>query len=189
MALPWMQVVAILLLAAGTTHAQPGRNEISVGVSTFHYSSYLRSSVEFRALDLSYHRPVGSSGFWRAVRVGGGLRTGLPAGAEARFPGELFVQAQLTARFGFWEPSVGPELGLSGFAKLDPRLPFPSVQLYQQEDADVGPLYVALNASPLRFRFGMFLVNAMEFQVGTSAPPLGVTTRTYLGLLRLGVAL
>ena len=109
--------------------------------------------------------------------------------ATARFPGELFVQAQLTARFGFWEPSVGPELGLSGFAKLDPRLPFPSVQLYQQEDADVGPLYVALNASPLRFRFGMFLVNAMEFQVGTSAPPLGVTTRTYLGLLRLGVAL
>ncbi|HEX5751789.1 MAG TPA: hypothetical protein VFZ09_36555 [Archangium sp.] len=137
---------------------------------------------------MSYHRRVGSSGFWRAVRLGGGLRTGLPV-SEARFPGELFVQAQLTARFGFWEPSVGPELGLTGFARLDRRLPFPSVQLYQQEDADVGPLYVALNASPLRFRFGMFLVNAMELQVGTSTPPLGVTTRLYLGLLRLGVAL
>src|SRR5262249_48177965 len=126
-------------------------------------------------------------GPWSALRLGGGLRTGMPAGSN--FPLEGFVQVQLAARLGIWEAVVGPELGVSGFAKLVDGGTSPTKELRDVEDRRFGPAYVAFGMAPVRLHFGRVVVSALEVQLGTNATAIGSTIRTQLGLLRLGMEL
>lgn len=178
-----------LLPAAAFAHTPVPVQEVSLGASSLTYNSFMRPSVPFTLLEAAYHRRAASEGPWNALRVGAGLRSGMPA-QEAFFPLEVFLQAQLTARLGFWEVSMGPELGVSGFARLDyPRRGYPTRDLPDLEDTRLSPVYVAFSTAPLRLRLGRFVVSALEFQVGTSVPSFGAALRVQLGLLRLGASL
>jgi hypothetical protein len=182
-------LLASLFLGVASARAHPSVQEVSLGTSSLSYNSFLRPSTPFLMLEAAYHRRAASEGPWNSLRLGIGLRSGLPA-HEAFFPLEGFLQAQLTARLGFWEASMGPELGLSGFARLDyPHRGYPTRDLADLEDARLSPLYVALSAAPLRLRLGRFVVSALEFQVGTTVPSFGAVARVQLGLLRLGASL
>lgn len=176
-----------LMLLATPALALPGADQLSLGVGSLSYSSFRRPSASYTLLEATYHRRVGSEAPWRSVRIGGGLRTGQPA-AESHLPLEGFIQVQLVARLGFWEAAVGPELGLSGFAKLI-AIPLPADELFAMEDSRLGPLYAAFGAAPLRFRFGWLSLSALELHVGTALSSPGTAIRVQLGLLRVGVAL
>ncbi|WP_375767653.1 hypothetical protein NR798_39160 [Archangium gephyra] len=151
------------------------------------YNSFRRPSAGFTVLEVAYHRPVGQETPWRSLRIGGGLRTGLPA-AASNLPLEGFIQVQLTAKVGPWEVAAGPELGLSGFGKLA-HIPLPADELFELEDERLGPAYAAFHAAPLRFHFNQFSVSALELSVGTSLASPGTALRLHVGLLRLGVSL
>ncbi|QRO01043.1 hypothetical protein JRI60_19400 [Archangium violaceum] len=182
-------LLASLLPPVASAQAHPATQEVSLGTSALTYNSFLRPSAPFLMLEAAYHRRAASEGPWNALRLGVGVRSGLPANATF-FPLEGFLQAQLTARFGIWEASMGPEIGLSGFARLDySNRGFPTQDLPNLEDTRISPLYVALDAAPLRFHFGRFLVSALELQVGTTAPSFGAVARVQLGLLRIGASL
>jgi hypothetical protein len=177
---------AVVLLATPAL-AQPVNHQLTLGAGTLSYASFRRPSTGFTVLEAAYHRPVGQEAPWRSLRIGGGLRTGMPA-AESHVPLEGFLQVELTAKVGAWEPAVGPELGLSGFGKLI-RIPLPADELSGMEDERLGPAYAALHVAPLRLRFGWLALSAMEVSIGTSLTSPGTALRLHLGLLRLGVSL
>ena len=122
-------------------------------------------------------------------RVGGGVR--IRPTRDVALPLEVYGRALLTAQLGtWWQPSVGPELGLSAVPVVTPsRSALP--QDYPDSRVDrFGPLYVAFHAEPLRFVFRRFTVSALEVQWGTHlAPRPGSNLRMQVGLLRLGVVL
>ncbi len=175
------------MLLATPALAQSANHQLSLGVGSLNYASFQRASAGFTVLEAAYHRPVGQEGPWRSLRVGGGVRTGLPA-AASHLPLEGFVQVQLTAKVGPWEVAAGPELGLSGFGKLVDT-PLPAEELDAIEEGLLGPAYVAFHAAPLRFHFNWLSVSALELSVGTSLSSPGTALRLHLGLLRLGVSL
>lgn len=180
-------LVASLALLAAPALAQAG-HELSLGVGDFSYSSFQRGSTPITTFEVAYHRRLAGEGPWRGLRLGGGLRTGLPA-TRTNFPLEAFVQAQLSARLGPWEPALGPELGVSGFAMLLKSKIILPVEMNALEDARLTPAYVAFVAAPLRFRFGPVVLSALELHLGTSMPFFGQAIRTQLGLVRAGVVL
>lgn len=180
-------VVGLALLAPPALAQPARRHELSLGATTFTYVSYLRPSIGFMAVEAAYHQRVATTGPWSALRLGGGLRTGMPEGSH--FPLEGFVQVQLSARIGRWEAVVGPELGLSGYAKLITRTILPLQELKALEDERLGPVYVAFNAAPVRLHFGPVVASALELQLGTNTASPGSAIRMQLGLLRVGVAL
>lgn len=180
-------VVGLALLSAPALAQPVKQSEVSLSATTFTYLSYIRPSPGFMTVEGAYHRRVATQGPWSTLRLGGGLRTGMPDGAHV--PLEGFVQAQLSARIGIWEAEVGPEVGVSGFAKLQvPRL-LPWQEVRAMEDERFGPVYVAVRAAPVRLHFGRFVASALELNLGTGVSSFGSAMRLQLGLLRLGVEL
>lgn len=189
------QGAAPLLLACLTltmvprASAEPALHEFTVGASTFSYTSFFRYSNQFTALDVGYYRHLGGTkGLWRLVRVGGGLRVGAPS-ELVKVPVEAYFRAQLTTRMGVWEGAAGPEVGISGFPHLIERTLLPMPEFKEKEDARLGPAYLGIGVAPLRFHLGRFTLSTLEFQLSTTALPLGVAVRTHLGLLDVGVLL
>lgn len=180
--------VSLALLAAPAWAAQPARHELSLGATALSYLSYWRSTPGFMVLEVAYHQRLKQEGPWSALRLGGGLRMGMPT-PNAHFPMEGFLQAQLATRLGPWEAVVGPELGLSGYAKLNTNGVLPLEELKDLENQRFGPLYVGIGAAPLRFHVGPMLLSALELQLGTSLAAPGSSVRMQLGLVRLGVKL
>lgn len=181
----WIAMLSLLTLP---TRALAGENELGLGLSGLQYSSFVRQSRIYLSVELSYHRHAAATGPWSALRLGGGLRVGPPT-SDTPVPVEGFLQAQLTARFGPWEPAVGPEIGVSGFAKLFQNTFLPPGELYAQEAARLGPAYVAMTLAPLRFVFGAFQVSALQILLGTNAFPFGNTTRMQVIVLQAGMTL
>ncbi|MFL5354636.1 hypothetical protein [Archangium sp.] len=176
-------------MLAPSAQALPARqHELSLGATSFSFVSYQRPSAAFSALEAAYAWRVAGVGPWSALRLGGGLRTGMPVTAT-NFPLEGFLQVQLSARIGIWEAALGPELGLSGFARLARRTLLPMQELKPIEDARFGPVYVAFGVAPVRLHFGRVVVSALELQLGTNTASMGSAIRTQLGLVRLGVEL
>ncbi|WPB73722.1 hypothetical protein KYC5002_32365 [Archangium violaceum] len=180
-------MASVALLAPAAQAQEARQQELTLGATGFSYFSYQRPSAPFLVLEAAYHRRIASEGPWSAVRLGGGVRTGVPGGAI--FPLEGFVQVQLSARIGIWEAMLGPELGLSGYAKLATGTLLPMQELKAQEDARLGPVYVAFNAAPVRLHFGRVVASALELQLGTSPVSFGSAVRVQVGLLKLGVEL
>lgn len=180
--------MSLALLAAPAAWAQPARHELSLGATALSYVSYTRSTPGFLVLEAAYHQRLKQEGPWSALRLGGGLRMGMPT-PSAHFPMEGFVQAQLAARLGVWEAVVGPELGLSGYARLGTNSVLPLEEVKRLEDQRFGPLYVGIGAAPLRFHVGPVLLSALELQLGTSLASPGSSVRMQFGLVRMGVKL
>lgn len=184
-------LAASVLLVAGVARAEsapaPIGHELSLSASTFTFNGYLRSTSRIYALEAAYHRRLAVEGMWSNVRVGGGLRTGTqPAFTTPYVPLEAFITGQFLGRVGAWQPAVGLELGVGGFATLRPTL---VNELSDHEDRRMGKLYLAVSAAPLRFVLGRFVLSAAELQIGSSMPPLGVGMRQYLGMVRVGYVL
>jgi len=179
----WLLLVQ--LLAAGSVRAEPLRQEVSLAASNFTWYSFLRHSRTFLTLEVAYHRPVREDGPWNLLRVGGGLRTN-PFARDFYVPVEGFLQAQLTARAGIWEAVVGPELGVSGFDRLIPKVEVPANELKVKEDRLLGPVYLAFSAAPARVRLGRFSVSLMELSVGTGFPGAGQVLRVQVNFISLG---
>lgn len=178
----------LLAVLALSSQAAPPENELSLGMSMFAFGSFFRGAGPFTGLEATYHRPVASEGFWSAVRIGGGLRTGFPSQA-AFFPLEAFVQAQLTAHLGPWEAAAGPELGIGGYARLFRPLALVGETLLSEEDARIGPAFAGFVMAPLRFRLSRVTLSALEVHVASTAPPFGTAVRLQLSLLQVGVLL
>jgi len=174
-------------LVASPVLAESVHPDVSVGLTAFQYLSYARASPPFQSLEVAYHRPVGAEGLWRALRVGGGLRAGLPS-RDVSLPLEAYVQVELATRFGPWSAAVGPELGVSGFAHLASS-PLSDSGVYVKDSALLGPVYFALGAAPLRFHFNGFVINALEIHLGTTSPAPGVVTRIQVNFLSVGLSL
>ncbi len=182
--------LALLLLVTTLTLATEAlaepRNELSVGLSNLSQQSFLRSASGFTLVEATLMRTAAEQGPWRGLQYGGGVRTGWPM-EWAHIPLEAFVRVQLSARLGIWEPAAGPEVGLTGFNKLNPKeSAWPQGQVREYEDRRFGPAYVAFGASPLRLRLGRFSLSALQLRVGTYLPQAGSTLRVQLGLVSVG---
>ena len=182
-------LLAMTCLAGSSASAAPGSHELSLGVSSFFYQSFLRLSPAMQAAELAWRHPLAEEGVLRGVVLGVGLRGGpLPRYVPVRIPLEGFVQLRLRARVGPWEPEAGPELGVSGFTSVYIR-PLPAETEDAVEESYFTPVYVAFGAAPLRWRLGRVTLSALEFHVGTSSNPPGALIRLHLGLLSVGVTL
>lgn len=182
-------LICFTLIRVPHASAEPAVHEFTAGASTFSYTSFFRYSNQITALDVGYYRHLGGTeGLWRLVRVGGGLRVGTPS-ELVKVPVEAYLRAQLTTRIGVWEGAAGPEVGLSGFPHLIQRTLLPMPEFKEKEDARLGPVYLGIGVAPLRFHLGRFTLSALEFQLSTTALPIGVAVRTQLGLLDVGVLL
>ncbi|QRN94794.1 hypothetical protein JRI60_37625 [Archangium violaceum] len=178
-----------LLLAAALLVALPARagsrNELSLGLSVLEHVSYARSSNPFLLMEAAFLRTAAEEGGLSAVQFGGGLRTGSGPATKTPLPLEVFVHAQVGARFGVWAPTAGPELGFSGFTQLVDTVLMRGRQ-HEYEDSRLGPVYFAFGASPLRFQLGRFTLSALQLRVGTSFPAPGASVRVQLGLVSVG---
>ncbi|QRK10977.1 hypothetical protein JQX13_13430 [Archangium violaceum] len=175
---PWLLLVAALLPGA----AAAGQ-DVSLGATALVLTNGGAYNVSDPrpGLEAAYAYELGS---WR---LGGGLRW-LPSGPGS-VPLEVYARALLSTRLGVWRPAVGPELGLSGAPiVIPPRGGFPEDHSRQQA-SQLGPVYVALHAEPLRFSFRRFTVSALALQWGTSLAAPGASLRLQLGLVHLGVSL
>lgn len=121
--------------------------------------------------------------------LGYGLRVLGPLGGGS-VPLETYVQAEVVGSIGPWVPAIGPELGLTGMFRPEPRVGASTV-LAEEHDLDwgwleqrddPGPLYFAMNASVLRFSEGRFRISALDVQVGTSLSRPGSALRFQLNL-------
>ena len=181
---------ACLALVASPALAEPQAKspsqEISAGLTNISYISFYSRTPQIYAGEVAYHRALAAEGFWSRVWVGGGVRGHLPTLLRP-MPLEVYVQARVSARFGLWEAAAGPEFGVSGMATLYPLLADNDVG--QIEQKLVGPMYFGFGAAPLRFHLGPVLLSALEFNFGSSAPPLGSATSMRVTLFRLGVNL
>ncbi|WP_434386581.1 hypothetical protein [Melittangium boletus] len=120
-------------------------------------------------------------------RLGGGVRW-VPRGQGA-LPLELYAQALLSPARGVWRPAVGLELGVSGLPiVLPPTGGFPD-DLPELQSASLAPVYLAVQAQPLRFVHRAWSLSALEVQWGTPINAPGAALRVQLGLLHLGVEL
>jgi len=185
-------LVLVAALLAGPALA--GQHELTLGVTRADYLSSMRSSTGgFQLYELAYHRPLASEGFLENVVVGGGLRAGPRPFAfswNSAVPFEGFARLQFRARLGFWEVQAGPELGVSGMARLiEFPAPLPTWGPNELESARLSPMYLAMSVSPAQFRYKWLLVSALEVNVGTSSWPVQSILRYQVGLLRVGVNL
>jgi hypothetical protein len=124
--------------------------------------------------------------------VGGGLRGGLvnfPENQVVTVPLEVFATVQLRARMGWWEVAAGPEVGVSGFARLValPK-PFPLPGGTNDEQDRLSPVYVGMGVAPLRVNLGHFTASALELRLSTGSLS-DSALRFDIGLLRVGVSL
>lgn len=176
---PWLLLAAALLPGAAAADG----HELSLGSTAVLLTNGGVYNVTAPRLGLEAAYAYGL-GPWR---LGGGVRWA-PAGL-GNLPLELYARALLTARLEHWQPSVGPELGLSGLPIIiAPTGGFPDDLSRRQAEA-LGPAYVAVHAEPLRFVFRRFTVSALALQWGTTLNHPGATLRLQLGLLNLGVTL
>jgi hypothetical protein len=173
-----------VLLGFALLGASPGGAEqsVEVGLTTVTYFSFARSTPTRLALEAAYQRSLGDAESPWLVR--GGLRASLPSPTVA-VPLDAYAQLLLRARFGLWEPSAGPELGVSGLIGLT-RIPWLPGDLTEVEQTRVSPFYVAFSAAPLRFRFSWLTVSALDLRVGASLAPPGAAMRLQLGLIQVG---
>lgn len=190
----WRHFLFALALVALPARAAEGQpiHELSVGVGIFQNLSFFRVFSGAEVVEASYRRPLATEGTGQYVVVGGGLRVG---GEYRRFdferfplPFELFFHGLLQARLGPWEPALGPEVGLSGLARLLPSI-IPSEGRDEAEESRLSPFYLTVRAAPLRFRFDRFSVSALELQVGSSSLFRNTTVRVQLNVLSAGVNL
>ncbi len=78
------------------------------------------------------------------LEMGAGVRVALPGVAP-----DVFVLANMASRIGAWSPSMGIEFGAS---RMSPY----------------GPLYVSLNAAPLRFSGERLSFSFLSLGIGTN---------------------
>lgn len=183
-----MRALLVLLgLVGGLARAEvpSDRGELSLGLVSSSYLSFIRATPGRYAASLAYQRGLG--GAWEGVHLGGGLRLSTPGDARG-LPLELFARVSLEARLGPWRPAVGPEVGYSGWTRLSDAGVDPS-GLFEREQGRVGPLYLAIQVAPLRFQWERWSLSAFELQVGASVPPLGGASRFQLGFLSVGRSL
>jgi len=117
-----------------------------------------------------------------AVTAGGRFEAG--SGAP-----EAFVRFASTAQLGAWLPSIGLELGATGWSDNHSGGAL-LAEARASARRDLTPVYVAVHAVPLRFRaFDRFALSLLELQIGTHVSPFGRYLRLQLGLLGVGVTL
>jgi len=188
-----MSWATLALLVATAQLPWDGGNEISAGIGTVSYSGFFRGGSPVLTGVIAYHRFLGEDAeSGRPVRIGLGFRFGQPNTSPLptpRFPLEIFLQLQLSARIGLWEPVVGPEAGMSGLTELG-RAPSPRPwDMSALEQTRVGLAYVAFTASPFRLHWRWLVVEGPSLTLGTTLTPAGASTRTELSFLSVGVTL
>lgn len=186
-------LVLVSLFAAASVHAaeveervDAPETRVSLGVTQLSYTSFFRATPAQYALELV----AGWSPEWRglSLELGGGLRAAT-AREGVSIPLEGFARARFVGRFGIWHPAAGPELGLSGFARLAPRSDALPDDLDALEAARLSPWYFGFSAAPLRFEWKRITVSALEVGLATTLGPPGAAFRLQLGLVNVGYSL
>ena len=172
----------LALVLAGTPAFSPAA-EYSAGVCAMTYFTWDGLTPTRFGLDLGYSRVLRMAEE-EPLRLAAGIRTAVPV-AGATIPLELYAKAALEFRVGAWNPSIGLELGLSGFA-IPPR-PAWARERSASVSSSMGPAYIALDVSPLQFRFAHLRLSLLDLQYGPTLWPFGETARLQLGLVRVGV--
>lgn len=180
-------VVALALVPSFAWAQEDARkHRFSAGIASISYMSFFRSSPSQLAAEVGW--AMAPRFLPRGVELGAGLRAtrGRPG---VVLPLEVFGAARLVAQIGPWRPSVGPELGVSGLVPLPPRADRFPEDTDQVESRRLSPLFLSVEAAPLRFQFGRWTVSALELSLGAPLFPSGTALRRDLGLLSAGVSL
>ncbi|QRN98127.1 hypothetical protein JRI60_03365 [Archangium violaceum] len=188
---------ALLALLAGGAHAAPPappvkppptppRHELTVGVTSLQYLASQGSSATHHTADIAYHRKLRLGQLPEAVRLGIGVRVGVPD--SVTLPLEAYGRVQLVAKVGPWSPALGPEVGVSGFTRLRRSIESPSYPrgLSGALQDRMGPFYAGITLAPLRFVLGPLTLSAAELQTATPLKDPGSALRLQVGLLYLG---
>lgn len=160
-------------------------HEISGGIAFAFWRTYYASTPNARLFDLAYHLRPQKPGLWHSLRSTAGIRLGVGDNDQRVF--EVYWRGEMLASIGPWVPTLGPELGAStlGTAFVGYLPPFPDDQT-KLHARKLGPFYLALVATPLRFQFSRFTVSAFELSIGAPVIGIGSVSRFHLGILTLG---
>ncbi|MBX5484781.1 MAG: hypothetical protein IRZ16_23405 [Myxococcaceae bacterium] len=172
-------------VATGPVELRPSGHRFTAGLAQVAYSSFFRSASDPFAFEAAWSwlaRPNLLS-----AEVGAGLRVA-PGRQGVSLPLEVFARARFVAEVGPWLPAVGPELGVSGLARLSPRSDRLPYDLDNEEAKRLSPFYAGIDAAPLRFGFGHFVLSALEIGLGAALGPPGGAVRTRITLLQVGYA-
>lgn len=160
-------------------------HEISGGIALAFWRTYYASTPNARLFDFAYHVRPQKPGLLHSLRSTAGLRIGVGDNDQRVF--EVYWRGELLADIGAWKPTLGPEFGASTlgtrFIGYAPPLPDDQTTLHAQK---LGPFYLALVASPLRFHFSRFTVSALELSIGAPIIGIGSVSRFQLGIFALG---
>lgn len=160
------------------------RHQLWVGLDGFYIDSYLRGSSTRRALSLMWnYSPIAQHPLKPSIGLGARLAT--PATYSGNML-ELYLRPSVSHALGFWNPTMGIELGLTPFTLFDPTPRGISDSAYQQESDHQTPFYVALHAAPARFQWKRLSVSVLEVQWGTPVIAATKIARMHVGLLQIG---
>ncbi|MCB9760431.1 MAG: hypothetical protein H6739_11385 [Alphaproteobacteria bacterium] len=104
---------------------------------------------------------------------------------------DVFVAGRASPAIGRWRPAVGVELGLTGAFRYDWAAILEERAAYSPapETSESSPLYLSVQAEPLRFRVGRITAEVGALSVGSTLPRWGRLARVELGWLHVAVAL
>ena len=102
---------------------------------------------------------------------------------------ELFARVGTDQRIGSWAPSLGLEVAVSGLPFIDKGDAL-LAELRKESRKDVVPVYLAMQAIPLRFvLWERLTISLLDLQVGTYVAPFGQFVRLQLGIVSGGLTL
>lgn len=170
----------------GIVYERLPRQEITLGLSAFYIDGFRRTGRSRLPLELSWHRFNGGPNVRSPFSYRIGLRSDFQS-PNNLVPLELFARAEWTSALGYYQPTIGAELGLSAYTlfSLTPRgIPDSS---YQSEAESMSPVYVSLCAAPARFAFKRWSVSVLEVHFGTLLPNLFQVGRLEVSLVNVGM--
>lgn len=179
-------VVALLGASVAAAEEPASPHAYEIGWSQAFFSSFFRATPSASTLDLGWQFSGLRARTKLPLELSAGLRAAPPSDAVS-VPLDLHVGASLVGELGPWSPMIGPRLGISGFATIPPRPDGLPEDIDRVEADRVSPLYVAFEASPLRFRWRTFTISALDLEWGATLFPAGTALRLRLGWIKLGV--
>lgn len=174
------------VLAGGITYERLPRQEVTLGVNAFYIDSFRRTGKTRMPLELTWHRFLGGPTVRSPYSYRVGLRSDFQSPLE-RIPLEAFVRGEWSNSLGYYQPSLGLELGLSAYTLFNPTPRGIPDSSYQSEAESTSPVYLSWCAAPIRFAYKRWSVSVLEIHLGTLLPNALQIARLEVGLLNFGM--
>jgi len=174
------------ILAGGIAYERLPRQEFTLGVNAFYIDSFRRTGKTRMPLELTWHRYWGGP----TVRSPFSYRVGLRSDFQpplGMVPLEVFGRGEWASSLGYYQPSLGLELGISTYTLFNPTPRDIPDSSYQSEAESMSPVYVSWCAAPIRFAYKRWSLSVLEIHLGTLLPNALQIARLEVGLLNFGM--